>query len=93
MPIKSQTQTNATDFDKITAEATKTGWECIVNMHHKIFNKILSEEGTPIDWSKTIVPPIHKNGNKLDPTKYRAISLLPTPGKVFNHVFLLRIYL
>ena len=57
-------------FDNITAEAIKTGGESMINMLHKIFNKILSEEKTLIDGSEMIVTAIHKKGNKLNPAIY-----------------------
>ena len=38
-----------------------------------------------------IVTPVHKKGNKTDPSNYRAISLLSIPGKVFSHILLQRI--
>ena len=47
-------------------------------------------EITPKEWSKMIVTPIHKKGNKLDPENYRAISLLSIPSKVFCQVMLTR---
>lgn len=75
-------------FDNIIAETIKTVGESNINMLHKIFNKILSKEKTPYDWSEMIVTPIYKKGNKLNPASYRTISLLPIPGKVFNHVLL-----
>ena len=89
--IKSLKNRKSSGFDNITAEAIKAGGESMTNMLHKIFNKILLEEETPIDWSKMIVTLIHKNGNKLNPANYQAISLKSIPGKVFNHVLLPRI--
>ena len=32
----------------------------MINMLHKVFNKILSEEKTPIDGSEMIVTPVYK---------------------------------
>ena len=56
-----------------------------------LFNKIWREENSPLEWSKMIVTPVHKKGNKTDPSNYRAISLLSIPGKVFSHILLQRI--
>ena len=38
-----------------------------------------------------IVTPVHKKGNKADPSNYQAISLLSIPGKIFSHIILQRI--
>ena len=56
----------------------------------RIFNKILTNEKTPEDFSKMIVLPIHKKGDKMERSNYRAIALLSTPGKVFLKILLER---
>ena len=40
-----------------------------------------------------IVTPVHKKGNKSDPSNYWANSLLSIPGKVLSHILLKRIKL
>ena len=77
--------------DAISAEVLKAGGEAMINFLHLLFNKIWKEENPPLEWSKMIVTPVHKKGNKSDPSNYRAISLLSIPGKVFNHIVLQRI--
>lgn len=62
-----------------------------VQFLHMLFNKVWNEEKLPLDRSKIIVTPIHKKGSKLDPSNYRAISLISIPGKVFTHVLLQRV--
>ena len=57
-------------------------------MLEKIFNLIWNVESTPKDWSRMVVTPIHKKGDKLNPENYRAISLLSIPGKVFCRILL-----
>ena len=37
------------------------------------------------------VAPVHKKGNKTDPSNYRAMALPSIPGKVFSHILLQRI--
>ena len=77
--------------DSISAEVHKAGGDEMINFLHMLFNKIWREENPPLDWSKMIVTPVHKKGNKSDPSNYRAISLLSIPGKVFSHILLKRI--
>jgi hypothetical protein len=77
-------------YNKITTETIKAGGEKMVNILHKIFNTIWVSEKTPQDFSKMIVTPIHKKGDKLNRENYRAISLLSIPGKVFLQILLER---
>ena len=56
-----------------------------------LFNQVSREEYPPLEWSKMIVKPVHKKGNKTDPSNHQAISLLSIPGKVFSHIPLQRI--
>ena len=48
------------------------------------------KENSPNDWSKMIITPIHKKYVKLNAAKYRAIALLPIPGKIFCKILLNR---
>ena len=60
-------------------------------MLHLIFLKTLNEENTPLHFSKMLVTPIFKKGDKSLPEDYRDISLLSIPGKVFNKILLNKI--
>ena len=81
----------APGVDQITAEAIRFGGEPMVQMLHKILKRIWIEEKTPKDWSRMIVSPVHKKGDRLNPANYRAISLLSIPGKIFSQILLDRI--
>ena len=52
--------------------------------------KVWQDESSPKDWSRMLVSPVHKKGDKLNPENYRAIALLSIPGKVFLRVLLNR---
>ena len=39
-----------------------------------LFNKIVVKENSPNDWSKMLITHIHKKGDKLNATNYRAIT-------------------
>ena len=77
----------------ITAEVLKAGGKPMTEMLNKIFNTIWVQEKTPKDWTRMVVTPIHKKGDKLNPVNYRAISLLSIPGKVFSRILLNRMKL
>ena len=69
----------------------KAGGELTVNVLHKLFNKVLSTNEVPSEWSKIMVTPIYKKGDTSNPENYRPISLLSIPGKVFNRILLEKI--
>ena len=54
----------------------------------KLFNQVIESEVPPRDWSRMMVTPIHKKGDKMDPNNYRAIALLSIPGKVFCRILM-----
>ena len=88
--IRKMKNRKAPGSDEITAEVMKAGGETMIELLKKIFNKILTSEKTPADFSKMIVTPIHKKGDKLLRENYRAIALLSIPGKVFLKILLER---
>ena len=53
-----------------------------------LFNKIIVTENSPNYWSKMII--IYKKGYKLNAANYRAIALLPIPGKIFFKILMNR---
>ena len=57
----------------------------------KIINTSWTQQKTPEDWSRGLITPVHKKGDKLDPANYRPITLLSMPGKVFCRMVLTRI--
>ena len=62
----------------------------MVEILYKIDGVVWKEEKTPKDFSKMIISPIHKKGDKLIRENYRAISLLSIPGKIFLRILLNR---
>ena len=88
--VKSMKRGKAPGIDEITTEVIKTAGEPMVKMLEKISKKVWHEEKSPKDWSRMLVSPVHKKGDKLDPANYRAIALLSIPGKVFLRVLLNR---
>lgn len=76
----------APGIDGISAELLQAGGETMITTLHELFQKIHQEEEVPEDWSKAIITPIYKKGDKSDCKNYRGISLLSVPGKVFTKV-------
>ena len=62
--------------------------ELIVKMSEKICRKVCVEEKSPKDWSRMMVSPIHKKGDKQEPGNYLAIALLSIPGRLFARISL-----
>ena len=88
--VKKMKKRKAPGSDEITTEVIKSGGAKMIEMLHKIFNLIWTSEKTPADFSRMIVSPIHKKGDRLKRDNYRAISLLSIPGKVFLHILMNR---
>ena len=72
--------------DEVVAEVLKKGGENIVRALHKLCEKVWEEETLPTDWTRGIVFPIYKDGDKRDPSNYRGITLLSIVGKVYAQI-------
>ena len=57
----------------------------------KLFNCILNKNPTINKWMTSILNPIHKTGNKAEPSNYRGISIMSCLGKFFNSILNLRL--
>ena len=88
--IRKMKKKKAPGFDSITMEVVNAGGDKMVQMLGKIFNKIWDSEKTPKDFSRMIVTPVHKKGDRHSPQNYRAIALLAIPGKIFLRILLER---
>ena len=89
--IKALKNNKATGFDNIAAETLKAGGPAMAQILLKIINTAFTQGKTPVEWSKGLITPVHKKGDKLDPANYRAITLLSVPAKVFCRMVLSRI--
>lgn len=88
--IKQLSNRKSPGVDGITSELIKAGGDMMVKTLTALFNKIITTETSPDDWSKMIITPIHKKGDKLNAENYRAIALLSIPGKVFCKILMSR---
>ena len=78
-------------IDQIPAEMIKAGGRTIPSAIHKLIISIWNKEELPEEWKKSIIVPIHKNGDKTDCNNYRGISLLPTTYKIMSNILLSRL--
>ena len=73
-------------LDKISSSCLKDALLALLPQIIHIFKESFSTGIFPEKWKIATVVPIFKNGNKSDVSNYRPISLLPVPGKIFEHV-------
>ena len=72
--------------DEIVAEILKKGGEKVMYSVFLLCQKVWKEEKLPADWTKGIIFPIFKDGDKRETGNYRGITLLSIVGKVYAHV-------
>ena len=49
-----------------------------------LFNKSMREEKLPSAWKRANITPIHKGGDKTEPSNYRPVSLTSVPCKIME---------
>ncbi|MEE6521355.1 hypothetical protein FKM82_019505 [Ascaphus truei] len=57
----------------------------------KMFNLVLTTGYFPELWNEGLITPIHKKGDRMDPSNYRGICVSSTLGKLFNSILNSRI--
>ena len=72
--------------DEIVAEILKKGGESVYRAVWALCRKVWREEKLPTDWTRGVICPIFKDGDKRDTGNYRGITLLSIVGKVFAQV-------
>ena len=76
-------------------EIFKYGGELVATYLQKFFQRIFEGEEFPSTWSQGLIFPLFKGGPdefKLDPNKYRGITLLSIIGKTYTSILNKRIY-
>lgn len=58
----------------------------------KTFNSIFTSGKYPLEWTKSMIFPLHKKGNSNNVNNYRGISLLNILGKIFSKIINTRLY-
>lgn len=77
--------------DHIKAELLKFGVEVLSKWLTKLFNRILSENQIPKQWTHSDIVLIHKKGAKTDMNNYRPISVISNIYKIFAKCLLRRL--
>ena len=76
----------AQGVDGITPEMVKAGGEKVIQILKDIFNNIFFKGLYPDSWSKAIIVPIYKKGNKNLVDNYRGVSLLSILSKCYTYI-------
>ena len=81
----------STYLDDMSNEALKLGYESIKKGLIHLFNTVLSSGDFPKLWNESLIIPLHKKGNRLDPNNYRGIAISSCLGKIFLKIITNRI--
>lgn len=76
--------------DTFPAEALKADEVTTVEMLYPLFQNIWEEEDIPAEWKEGHLIKLPKKGDLSSCSNYRGITLLSTPGNIFNRVLLNR---
>ena len=76
----------ASGHDNVTAEMLKASDNIAVTFSTKLFNKFFSEGRYPEQWTRSVIVPRFKKGDKDIPNNYRGISLLSVASKCYTNV-------
>lgn len=89
LAIKKLKKGKASGVDGIINEIFKYGGEKTTIHLWKLINNVFMSEVFPIQWSRGLIYPLFKGGPeeaRLDPGKYRGITLLSVVGKIYSSV-------
>jgi hypothetical protein len=76
---------------EIPAELIQAGGEILLFAIHKFINSVWNKEELSDQWKKSIIVPVHKEGDKTDCNNYRGISLLSTSYTILSNILLSRL--
>ena len=76
----------AAGVDEIKSELIKDSGLSGLKWLHRIINMAWESGQVPSDWTKAVITPIFKNGNRKDCNKYRGISLISVVDKIFSGI-------
>ncbi|XP_076030920.1 uncharacterized protein LOC143019109 [Oratosquilla oratoria] len=76
----------AAGVDEIPAEIYKYGGQHIISYLTWIYNMAWKTKKIPKEWGSAVIYPVHKKGDRTSCNNYRAISLLPHAGKIYERI-------
>ena len=76
----------APGLDETPGELIRIGRKYLIPFFTKLFNAIYDRQDFPEEWCRSVIVPIYKSGNPLDPHNYRGISLLSVISKLFSSI-------
>ena len=86
MAIGSLKQGKSAGNDQVVAEILVKGGGRVISAVRMMCEKAWEEEKLPTEWTRGIIFPIYKDGEKKDTNNYRGITLLSIVGKVYAQV-------
>lgn len=90
--IKNLNSNTSSGLDGISTKSIKCVKDSIAENLANCINKCLNEGHFPNRLKIAKVSPIFKSGNKLDPSNYRPISVLPVMSKIFEKILHKQLY-
>ena len=84
--VKAMKPGKAGGYDGIMSEMFKRGGEDMLELTWSLVKGIFEAERIPSDWSKGLIFPLFKGGDRRNPDNYRGISLLSIVGKVYTSI-------
>lgn len=81
----------APGIDEVVPECLIKGGKKLTQRLHNLITDIWEQEEISESWKMSILCPIYKKGDKMDPKNYRGISLLNTSYKVLSNLLLNRL--
>ena len=76
----------------VSNEMLKAGQGTLLPILTKLFNLALSSGIYPDEWTYGRILPLHKSGDRSNPSNYRGITISSCIGKLFNAVLNNRLY-
>jgi hypothetical protein len=76
--------------DAVEVEMLKYGGEAMVDSMVRLYQLVWRLEVVPSAWTRGVISPIYKSGDRAVPTNYRGITLLSVVSKAFESILNVR---